>query len=247
MYRPVRDGIEKNMRSVLYLEEEPPIHLSEIVHCFWELRTQTPLSEDFRYHILPDACVNILFDQSDPKITAITALQVEHKVLNLGKSFHYIGVQLLPGVWQGDPKELESDLVDKPYSGSLSLVKMNRELVSNQDFSTKQDTLSRFIEEFIEQKLVTANVIVSRILKNIAEIHNVVDMAKAVKLSPRQLQRKLKQSVFLSPHDFLKVLRIQQTFRQNYLDYYADQSHFIHSFRKITGYTPIKYNKKFDV
>jgi len=28
---------------------------------------------------------------------------------------------------------------------------------------------------------------------------------------------------------------------------YADQSHFIHSFRKATGYTPGKYSRKFDV
>jgi YesN/AraC family two-component response regulator len=43
------------------------------------------------------------------------------------------------------------------------------------------------------------------------------------------------------------VLRMQQSFKQHYLDLYADQSHFIHSFRKITGYTPAKYVNKFDV
>jgi AraC-like DNA-binding protein len=68
-----------------------------------------------------------------------------------------------------------------------------------------------------------------------------------VGLSPRQLQRNLKQSTGFSPHDLLKVLRIQQSFRQHYLNLYADQSHYIHSFRKVTGYTPAKYILKFDV
>lgn len=247
MYKPMKDGIQRNMRSVIYSEEAPPARLDELVHCFWELRTQSPLPEDFLYHVLPDACVNILFDQLDPTITDITALQTEHKVLNLGKNFHYVGIQLLPGVWQGDPKEIKSDLVTKPYTGTLSLVEMNNEVANKPCFSTKQNTFVEFVEKFIEQRLIATNNIVAKILKNLANIQSVADMATVANLSPRQLQRKLKQTVWLSPHDFLKVLRVQQTFRQDYLDYYVDQSHFIHSFRKVTGYTPTKYNKKFDV
>jgi AraC-like DNA-binding protein len=72
-------------------------------------------------------------------------------------------------------------------------------------------------------------------------------MASVTCLSTRQLQRILKQTTGFTPHDLLKVLRIQQSFKQHYLDLYADQSHYIHSFRKVTGYTPAKYANKFDV
>ncbi len=63
MYNPVKDGIEKTVKSVIYAEEHPPMHLSELVHCFWELKTETDLPEDFCYHVIPDACVNILLNQ----------------------------------------------------------------------------------------------------------------------------------------------------------------------------------------
>jgi len=66
-------------------------------------------------------------------------------------------------------------------------------------------------------------------------------------LSTRQLQRTLKQTTGFSPHDLLKVLRIQQSFKRHYLDLYADQSHYIHAFRTATGYTPARYLKKFGV
>ena len=102
MYKPVKDGIPKDIRSVIYSEKAPPANLEVFVHCFWELKTQEPLPQDFHYHILPDACVNILFDQLNPEITAITALQLEHRTLNLKKDFHFVGIQLLPGVWKGD-------------------------------------------------------------------------------------------------------------------------------------------------
>ena len=59
--------------------------------------------------------------------------------------------------------------------------------------------------------------------------------------------RPLQQATGFRPHDLLKVLRMQQSFKQHYLDLYADQSHYIHAFRKITGYTPAKYVRKFGV
>ena len=91
------------------------------------------------------------------------------------------------------------------------------------------------------------NVVTEKILTHIADVHTVADMAAVSGLSTRHLQRTLKQTTGFTPHDLLKVLRMQQSFKQHYLDLYADQSHFIHSFRKITGYTPVKYANKFDV
>jgi AraC-like DNA-binding protein len=94
---------------------------------------------------------------------------------------------------------------------------------------------------------VVSNPITQRILARLDDIRSVNDMATIACLSPRQLQRRLKQTTGLSPHELLKVLRLQQSFKRHYLDLYADQSHYIHSFRELTGYTPAKYINKFNV
>ncbi len=70
-------------------------------------------------------------------------------------------------------------------------------------------------------------------------------MAALVGLSTRQLQRTLQRLTGFAPHDLLKVLRVQQSFRKHYLDLYADQAHYIHAFRQATGYTPGRYWKRF--
>ncbi len=57
----------------------------------------------------------------------------------------------------------------------------------------------------------------------------------------------MKATTGFSPHDLLKVLRLQSSFRQDYLLSFADQSHFTHSFRQLTGYTPGQFDKTFDV
>ena len=246
MYSPVPDGIKKTLQSVRYVEAKPPGDLSGLVHCFWELKTDTVLGEDFCLHVLPDACVNILFNQADTEIAGVTALRTTFAVLNLGTSFHYAGIQFLPGVWKGNPDEIVDSYVGTPYAGDLPLVEISAK-ISGLDFSAKQAPLADLVRRLIDDELVVANVVTENILTNIDKIHTVADMANLAGMSTRQLQRTLKRMTGFTPHDLLKVLRLQQSFRRDYLMSYSDQSHFIHSFRKITGYTPEKYAKKFGV
>jgi AraC-like DNA-binding protein len=246
MYDPIQDGVDRTVRAVRYTIDKPPAHLSSLVHCYWELKTEHPLTEDFKLHAMPDACVNILFNQIETDIAGVTALRTKHEVLNLGRSFHYVGMQLLPGVWQGNPHEIADQFVGTPYQGELPLVAISREL-GPLDFPAKQAVMSRLAQWFIEAQFVVCNPVTERILAKLDHIRTVTDMAAVACLSPRQLQRTLKQTTGFSPHDLLKVLRIQQSFKQHYLDLYADQSHYIHSFRKVTGYTPAKFIDKFDV
>jgi AraC-like DNA-binding protein len=246
MYDPIKDGVDKTTQSVRYTVEKPPGHLASAVHCYWELKTEATLAEDFRLHAVPDACVNILFNQADTEIAGVTALRTTYEVLNLGKSFHYVGIQLLPGVWQGNPQEIADQFVGTPYLGELPLLATSRQL-AQRDFAGKQELMTELVQWFIDANLVVRNPAIERILAKLDDIRTVADMAAVACISARQLQRNLKKTTGFSPHDLLKVLRIQQSFKQHYLDLYADQSHYIHSFRKVTGYTPAKYVDKFDV
>ena len=160
MYEPVKDGVEKSVLGVIYTEAAPPTRLAQLVHSFWQLRTESELAEDFTLHAMPDACVNLLFDQTDTAIAGVTALQTTHTTLPLGREFHYVGVQFFPGVWYGDPEGTVDHYVGEPYEGELPLVATNEAMLN---------------------------------------------------------------------HDF------------------ADQSHFTHSFKYVTGYTPRNFEKTFDV
>ncbi len=246
IYDPIKDGVEKTVESVSYTEVKPPNELVECVHSFWELKTDKILPDDFCLHALPDACVNILFNQVDTRIAGVTALRTTYEVLILGKEFHYVGIQFLPGAWRGDQNETTASFVGTPYVGDLPLIETSNEL-ARINFSEKQPILSTLVYQLIKHKQVAINDVTAKILANIDTIHTVADMATATNMSTRQLQRILKRSTGFSPHDFLKVSRLQQSFKQHYLDIFTDQSHFIHSFREITGYTPAQYYLKFDV
>ena len=246
MYDPVKDGVAKTVESVLYTEVPPPTELGDLVHCFWEMRTVSELDDDFTLHAVPDACVNLLFDQHDTRIAGVTQLQTSHTSLDLGRSFHFAGIQFFPGVWRGDPDASVDHYVGEPYDGDLPLVEVC-EAAAEHDLDGKVVVFSDFVQTLLESGLVAPNPVTAAILANLDRIHSVADMAHVAALSPRQLQRGLKATTGFTPHDLWKVLRVQHSFRNDYLLLFADQSHFTHSFRKVTGYTPGQFNKTFDV
>ena len=246
MYDPKGNSKDKTIQSVQFIEAEPPVHLRGVVHRFLELTTDGVLTDDYRFHALPDACTYIVFDQLNPDIAGVTKLRASSEELNLGRAFHYVNIRFLPGVWQGGRDQVAYGMVDAPYSGDLPLIEVNRRL-SGQAFEAKQEVLSAFVERLIEHQMILANPVTEKIFQHLDDIYSVADMAAVARLSTRQLQRTLKQTTGFTPHDFLKVLRLQQALIGDPSLSYADQSHFIHSFRKATGYTPGRYARKFDV
>lgn len=245
-YAPVVDGFSLRGADVRYVERPPPQDLADVVHVFWELRTLAALPVDFLYHALPDACVNLLFDQIHPEVAGVTALHTEATTLNLGTRFHYVGLQFFPGVWQGDRNEIQDRYVGTAYRGALPLVHTNRQL-AGLDFEAMGQVLADLVRWCVAHGHVRGHPLTAAILSRLDAIRTVADMAALVGLSTRQLQRTLRQITGFSPHDLLKVLRLQQSFRAHYLELYADQSHFTTAFRRAIGYTPGQYRKAFGV
>ncbi len=245
MYDPKGNSKDRTVEAA-FTEAEPPEHLSGVVHRFLDLSTPTSLEQDYRFHALPDACTYAVFDQTDPRVCGITRLRASSEELNLGRSFHFVNIRFLPGVWNTERVPVAYGLVDSPYAGDLPLRDVSDEL-AGQSFEAQQGILCRFVEDLQAAGIVVPNPVTERIFRQIDDILSVADMADGAGLSPRQLQRVLKQTTGFSPHDFLKVLRLQQSLRGEPSLAYSDQSHFIHSFKKATGYTPGQFARKFDV
>ena len=246
MYDPKGNSKTRSGDGVSFAEAKPPPHLRDIVHRFLQIRTPAPLPQGYQFHALPDACTYAVFDQLTPDIAGITRLKASSEELSLGHQFHYVNIRFLPGVWQGNRADVLYGLVNAPYAGEFPLIALNQRLMGH-DFTTQQTYLSDFVQDLMGQGIVVANPITRAIFKHMADIHSVADMAGVAGLSPRQLQRVLRRSTGFAPHDFLKIIRLQQSLRGEPSLSYADQSHFIHSFRKATGYTPGQFSRKFDV
>jgi len=156
------------------------------------------------------------------------------------------GIQFFPGGWQGSRDETKDSFVGSKYLGKLPLIGTNIKTAPLR-FNDKLPIFTDLVLSLVEQKIVEQNKVVQKILSNLDHMHSVSEMAEIVHHSPRQLQRILKEATGFSPHDFLKVMRLQQSLKEHKVDLYAEQSDFIRSFKKITGYTPTEDSRKYNV
>lgn len=244
MYDPAGSARARAVTSVRFVEAEPPARLAGLVHRFVWLRTEEALGEPYRFHALPDACTYLIFDQRDPRVCGATRLGATSQELDLGRDFHFTNVRLMPGAWAGG--DVGEGLMEREYRGDLPFLEVAARL-AGRDFATQQAELVRFVGWLAERGLVRPDPVVARIFAAVDEITSVADMARVACLSPRQLQRTLRTSTGLAPHDFWKVLRLQRSLRSHDHSAYADQAHFIRSFRAATGYTPGRFGVAFDV
>jgi AraC-like DNA-binding protein len=245
-YAPTGHGKEKGNERVRFLEAEPPKHLQGIVHRFIHLSTDGVLPHDYKFHALPDACSYLVFDQLQPGVAGATRLRLVSEEFNLGKFFHFINIRLLPGVWQLHRHDLAIGQIRTIYTGELPFIKYSQ-LLKGQDFESQQLILVDFVESLISSGVIATNAVLYRVLMHLDEIRSVSDMAAAVGVSSRHLQRLINNCMGFSPHDLLKVLKLQLSLKGDTSGLYSDQSHFINSFKKATGYTPTTYSRAFDV
>lgn len=245
-YAPTGHGKKKGHEAVRFVEAEPPRHLRGIVHRFVHLSTNAPLAEDYRFHALPDACSYLVFDQLHPGVAGATRLCHVSEEFNLGRAFHFANVRLFPGVWQLQKHALATGQIRSRYRGELPFAECAQRLCG-QDFALQQLILAEFVEVLMERKIIRTNTAMHRVLMHLDEIRQVSDMASVAGVSPRHLQRLVKDCMGFSPHDLLKILKLQMSLRGDVNGVYSDQSHFINAFRKALGYTPTTFHRMFDV
>lgn len=171
MYDPKGNGRGRAVPDVSFDEATPSDELGGVVHRFLDFTTDGDLVDDYRFHALPDACTYIVFDQLNPDIAGVTKLRASSEELNLGRSFHFVNIRLLPGVWQADRGQADHGLVETPYTDDLPLVEVNRRM-AGADFATKQAILANFVSDLVTDGRAVANPIIERIFHNIDDIYS---------------------------------------------------------------------------
>lgn len=205
------------------------------------------LDEDFFYLVLPDACIDIVFDMSrTPEFNEalIMTPSVDAVSLSLGKQFSFVGIRFLPGAWLDTPELIVGETAYAETLAGHPMAEFRQKLTECADF-TEQTALLRQLAVVCRQHgLVKSNAAFAKVLDNYEQIASVQDMADISGYSPRHFQRICKAQTGYSPHDFLTVIRFQQALTQDAHAYY-DQSHYIRQFKRITGLTPGSFHLRY--
>lgn len=250
MYAPVQIGVPRSYEKFIVYKEYPPdISLKDTVYCFWEFRTLQPLDDIFSYLVLPDGCIDIIFDlgKTPEFLGALIMTPSTHaETLDMQRQFSYIGVRLLPGSWhQSSPLDIVGKAHFYETIVDYSFTTARQSLLACTTITEMTRTLSLITAQLQARDIITASPFIKALLNQ--PILSVQDLMTASGYSRRQLQRVLHRSVGYSPHDFVKIIRFQRAVQngKEAARQYSDQSHFIRECKRITRLTPTALRVKY--
>lgn len=256
LYRPIQPSIFGGASDVQYIEASPASSLKDFIYCYWQLKVDFPLSEEFVYRVVSDGCVDLFFNNKNISDSLIMGFCKNYTEFALEPSFNYIGIRFFPSVFPHLFQIAASELANKTtrvVDVLPDLVQvMNREMPNHNSFISVQEKLNLIFENYIKDVSINVDHRFYDALCLIMEHSGMVEVECELKtgLSSRQLRRVFNYFIGATPKTFSRVVRFQKVLRSwssiqsakdNKLFYDAgfyDQAHFIKEFKKFYGVTP---------
>jgi AraC-like DNA-binding protein len=136
---------------------------------------------------------------------------------------------------------------------------LTEQLLNAETVDKQIQTLSAYLSNLIKKKNAQIdkmmNAAIHYLIKSNGEIE-LSELQRDLNLSQRTFERKFDQHVGISPRLFARICRFQASLNQlkekdyqklsdiAYDNSYADQPHFIRSFKEFSGHSPSEFQKK---
>jgi len=259
-HRPIQPWIDASKSpasgtlGLCYREFAPPPGLEGVLLVVWTLTGKSPSDKPFPYHVVPDACSDLIFDRQSGE-GFIFGTASEAKTVEMSGQISIVGVRLQPHLlpaFTGIPayavRNTEPSF-DEASIGALNEIFERHTVDANTGFGVREaESLARAVAA--KSRLERINQRAQWLTSALLDGDGSVDRAsQTTGFSTRQLQRIAQQDMGLSTKRLGRILRIQKSFPQvigsneshaliaaNHG--YADQSHMIREFTKLTGYSP---------
>ena len=253
-----------------YCQYEPPTCLSAYVRCFWTMESAVINRTPQSFGPLVDGCPGLLFQRADegrfydqdgtPMPELFTYGQtIKRTAIYLIGRFRTLGVcfqpHSLPSLFGLNACELTDGCLDiRLVSAGLAEQLVHTPLVSRQI-----ELLSGFLIRQVRRMNKPIDELTTHVLTQLIESKGTVslpDLHRSLRITERSLERKFAHQVGVPPKLFARLCRFQASLTQlnegkrsklsdiAYENGYADQSHFIRSFREFTGYSPSQYQQQ---
>lgn len=250
--------VKQTGQSVSYREISPDHSLSQVIYCYWELKTHERLQTPFTYRVVADGCIDLFFQLDKPAENFVMGFCKKYTEFPLDHSFHYAGVRFLPtmfpALFKVDAKMLSNRFERLEHVANGLSVFIAENFSEHDEFTQIKSRFDQYFFELIKKAHPDLDRrfqhALSFILKNSGVVNVQTDLDFG--LSQRQLRRYFEYYIGDTAKTFSQVVRFQnilnakpstQSLRQNNLFFdlgYYDQAHFIKEFKNFYGVTPGK-------
>lgn len=250
---------------MIYREAEPAADIEHLVMSFWEFAVEADHAEPYPHEIFPDGCFSLIYHRNETfglKALMIPAVAHETTVAPVFGGDFFWGVRFLPSaaakVLCSRPAEFEMDVLSETKNlkhlscGVLEKLAHCRSFDEGIEVFTDQIRKLALRPADTDEKVAEA----ARLIElNPGEV-KISEIAAAVNLSTRQLERRFKNSSGLSPKQYARTRRIRATAvavvenrpftwaDQAAAMGFTDQSHLTREFASITGRSPNSFAER---
>lgn len=252
---PDQDG------QIRFWKFRPSKQFQPFVYCYSGAVSTTPIKNPFLHRIIPDGCINIIWNLRHPsgRYGFITGPLTKAQYIPFTDQVLSIGICLLPC----NALYFIDNYVSLPVNRSVPLESVfgrtDSQMVSEQ--LTLADSLEHRIailekyiaSHFSENRKVdpTLNNALHIIYQHRGDV-KISELAERLQISHRQLGRKFSTWIGMSPKTFSRIIRFQNVLKmlpkystKEFLSIaldggYYDQPHFIHEFNSLYGLPPGK-------
>ena len=95
-YSLIQPTVKKSGENVLYSKFSPDINLQKFIYCYWQLKTEKPLSDPFIYSVVADGCIDIFFELGNAEVSYVMGFCKRYVEFPFGNTFNYISIRFLP-------------------------------------------------------------------------------------------------------------------------------------------------------
>lgn len=250
-------------QNLFYRETRPTFALSQYIINYWLFENKaTEVSKTVHHRALADGCTSLCFyvnEIEQVKYPFFHGPDTKNFEGRITPTSIYLGVRFRPGI-TGPLFGLDGrDLRGKTIWDPSLLPKLDYRLVLEvlKSGFDQFDLLDRWLQTEIKRAHLAIDMkvqkAVSIILKENGDL-KIKTLAKTINLSERQLQRRFKKAVGLTPKEFARIRKIRTAViqlllqREDYQDVvynngYFDQAHFIHDFSSVIGTNPTLFDQ----
>lgn len=248
----------------------PPKHLGNYIRFFWTLEFSELSAQDSLFQVFARKYPRMVFQHHEGRsgiyhgadylpLAYLSGLNtmpydcgIHPSISTFGVSFYPHAIKPIFGV---DVAEIVNELPDVACFGKSPVVDQLLEAVT---IDQKVSILSSYFTHRLRYSTgeeMRYQAAWQELMRGTDE-SQVRRLTQLFNLSERQLERRFKENLGLTPKQYLKINRFEKAlgwlqsgkshslFDISYELGYADQSHFIREFRQFSGHTPRQYLKK---
>lgn len=231
------------------MEINPSSYLSKFISCYWIVETKNDEVTTISHRILPDGCIDIIFDFIDQS-SFICGITDKTENLILDGKVKYFGIRFLPQsisyILKTDtPSSLNVRLTLDHISKSLTMI--GATVLERNNISECIKILDNYFCSFFKDYIINErfNVLLNHALSSRGVI-TVKELSNYHLISEKQIGRYFMNNTGISTKSFLRIIRFQNayqkiaTYKQSSISLaldagYYDQSHLIKDLRFYLG------------